>query len=124
HVRAAEATRAGVRAMGLTPWAKEDRFAANCTTSVRCPDGVTPAQVVDHVRRNHGVMLSVGAGELAEQLICLGHLGIAADSFYPEVAVGALGRGLIELGVDVDLGAGVAAVAERMAEPLPTTSAG
>jgi len=124
HVRAAEATRAGVRAMGLTPWAREDRFAANCTTSVRCPEGVTPAQVVEHVRRRHGVMLSTGAGELAERLICLGHLGIAAGSLYPEVAVGALGRGLVELGVDVDLGAGVAAVAERMAEPVPTAPGG
>ena len=47
-------------------------------------------------------MLSGGYGELKEKLIRLGHMGPASRSLYPLVAVSALGRGLIDLGVSVD----------------------
>ena len=47
----------------------------------------------------------------------LGHMGPAARSLYPLVAVGALGRGLADLGVPVDVGAGAqAAMAVLSAE--------
>jgi pyridoxamine--pyruvate transaminase len=114
HELAARATRAGVKALGLELWAKDERYAANCVTAVRCPEGVATGQVLEHVRARYGVMLSQGYGVLAEQLLRLGHMGPAARSFYPVVAVTALGRGLADLGVEVDVGAGAAAVAETI----------
>lgn len=122
HARAARATRAGLQAMGLELWAAEERFAANCSTAVRCPAGLTPAQVLMHIRENQGIMLSMGRGSLKSEIICVGHMGISALSGYPQVAVAALGRGLLELGTDIDLGAGVEAVARIMAEPLEQVS--
>jgi pyridoxamine--pyruvate transaminase len=114
HAVAARATRAGVKALGLELWARDESTAASCVTAVRCPEGVTTAEVLAHIRARYGVMLSKGYGELAEKLFRLGHMGPAARSFYPLVAVTALGRGLADLGVPVDVGAGAAAVAETI----------
>jgi pyridoxamine--pyruvate transaminase len=116
HELAGRATRAGVKAMGLELWAKDERYAANCVTAVRCPDGVDTATTLMHIRERYGVMLSKGYGPLAEKLFRLGHMGPAARSFYPLVAVTALGRGLADHGVSVDIGAGAEAVAQAIAE--------
>jgi pyridoxamine--pyruvate transaminase len=68
------------------------------------------------VRERYGVQLSGGYGELKEKLIRLGHMGPASRSLYPLVAVSALGRGLLDQGVSVDVGAGAQAVMEVLAE--------
>ena len=117
HARAARACRAGVRALGLELWPRSDSYAANCVTAVRVPAGVTVPALLAHVRERYGVMLSGGYGELKEKLVRLGHMGPASRSLYPLVAVSALGRGLADLGVSVDLGAGAQAVMEVLGEP-------
>jgi pyridoxamine--pyruvate transaminase len=119
HARAARATRAGVRALGLELWPREDAYAANCVTAVRAPAGVAVGDLLAHVRERYGVMLSGGYGELKEQLVRLGHMGPASRSLYPLVAVAAFGRGLADLGVSVELGAGAQAVMDVLAEAAP-----
>jgi pyridoxamine--pyruvate transaminase len=116
HALAARATRAGVKAMGLDLWAREERYAANCVTAVRCPEGVTTDGTLALIRERYGVMLSKGYGPLAPKLFRLGHMGPAARSLYPVVAVTALGQGLADQGVSVDIGAGAEAVARTIAE--------
>jgi pyridoxamine--pyruvate transaminase len=116
HALAARATRAGVRALGLELWPRSDSYAANCVTAVRTVAGVGVAELLAHVRQRYGVMLSGGYGELKEKLVRLGHMGPASRSLYPLVAVAALGRGLTDLGVSVDVGAGAQAVMEVLAE--------
>jgi len=116
HALAARATRAGARALGLELWPRSDSYAANCVTAVRVPASVTVSALLAHVRARYGVMLSGGYGELKEQLVRLGHMGPASRSLYPLVAVSAFGRGLADLGVAVDVGAGAAAVMEVLAE--------
>jgi pyridoxamine--pyruvate transaminase len=116
HALAARATRAGVRALGLELWPRSDSYAANCVTAVRVVAGVGVAELLAHVRQRYGVMLSGGYGELKEKLVRLGHMGPASRSLYPLVAVAALGRGLTDLGVSVDVGAGAQAVMEVLAD--------
>jgi pyridoxamine--pyruvate transaminase len=116
HALAARATRAGVRGLGLELWPRREEYAANCVTAVRTPDGVGVAEILAHVRERYGVMLSGGYGELKEKVIRLGHMGPASRSLYPLVAVSALGRGLADLGVGVDLGAGAQAVLDTLAQ--------
>jgi pyridoxamine---pyruvate transaminase len=116
HALAARATRAGVRALGLELWPREDAYAANCVTAVRAPAGVKVPELLAHVRERYGVMLSGGYGELKEQLVRLGHMGPASRSLYPLVAVAAFGRGLADLGASVDLGAGAQALMDVLAE--------
>jgi pyridoxamine---pyruvate transaminase len=116
HALAARATRAGVRALGLELWPRSEAYAANCVTAVRVGGEVTVPALLAHVRERYGVMLSGGYGELKEQLVRLGHMGPASRSLNPLVAVCALGRGLADHGVTVDLGAGAQAVLEVLAE--------
>lgn len=116
HARAAKAVRAGVTAMGLRLWAKRERDAANCSTAIRRPSGVTTRHAIQHIRERYGVMLSMGRGSLLDEIFCIGHMGVSARSFYPQVAVTALGRGLVDLGVALDVGAGADAVARVLSE--------
>lgn len=115
HARAAAACRAGVEAMGLELWPRSHDYAANCVTAVRCPEGVEVTGTLAQIRERYGVMLSGGYGELAERLFRLGHMGPGSRSLYPLVAVSALGRGLADAGVAVDLAAGSAATLEALA---------
>lgn len=119
HRRAARACRTGVKALGLELWPRSESYAANCVTAVRTPAGVTVPELLSHVRERYGVMLSGGYGELKGKLVRLGHMGPASRSLYPLVAVSALGRGLIDLGVSVDVAAAAQAVLEVLAEPAP-----
>ena len=102
--------------MGLELWPRREEYAAGCVTAVRVPEGVSRAAALQHIRERYGVMLSGGYGELADKLFRLGHMGPAANSLNPLVAVSALGRGLADLGVDVQIGAGAEATLEVIAE--------
>jgi pyridoxamine--pyruvate transaminase len=114
HARVARACRAGVRAMGLQLWAARDEIAAACVTSIAVPDGLTDVGVRDHVRARYGVQFSAGQG--AGNIIRIGHMGDTARPMYPIVGLAALGRGLLDLGQQVDVGAGVEAALTSLAE--------
>ncbi|MET0730044.1 MAG: alanine--glyoxylate aminotransferase family protein [Solirubrobacterales bacterium] len=116
HATAARACREGVKAMGLELWPRSEDYAAHCVTAVRCPEGAEVKPTLAHIRERYGVMLSGGYGELTERLFRLGHMGPGARSLYPVVAVSAFGRGLLDLGVDVDLAAGVEATLGVLSE--------
>jgi pyridoxamine--pyruvate transaminase len=112
HRAAAEVTRAGARAMGLQLWARSEEIASACVTSVRLPDDVDNAVVRDHARERYGVMLSHGQG--AGNLIRLSHMGPTAGGLYSIVGLAALGRTLSDLGLQVDVGAGLEAALETL----------
>ncbi len=114
HQRAARACRAGVRAMGLELWPRSEAIAAACVTAIAVPDGLTDVQVRDHCRQRYGVMISGGQG--AGNLVRIGHMGPAARSLYPLVGLAAVGRTMADLGVAVDLGAGLEAALEVLSE--------
>jgi pyridoxamine---pyruvate transaminase len=114
HQAAARAVRAGVQGMGLELWPRREDYAAGCVTAIRVPEGISRADALSHIRNRYGVMLSGGYGELADKLFRIGHMGPAADSLYPVVAIGALGRGLKDLGADVRIGDGVEAALEEI----------
>ena len=113
HERAARATRAGARAMGLELWPRSEEISAACVTAVAVPDGLTDTQVRDHCRERYGVMISGGQG--AGNLVRIGHMGPTARSLYPIVGLAALGRTFADLGASVEVGAGVEAALELLA---------
>jgi pyridoxamine--pyruvate transaminase len=123
HQTAARAVRAGVQAMGLELWPRREDYAAGCVTAIRVPDGISRAGALKHIRERYGVMLSGGYGELADKLFRIGHMGPAADSLNPVVAIAALGRGLKDLGAEVSIGAGVEATLDAIAEAADRTVA-
>jgi pyridoxamine--pyruvate transaminase len=113
HAASARVTRAGVQAMGLELWPANEAITANCLTSIRLPDAVNDVQVREHVRNRYGVMLSSGQG--AGNLVRIAHMGPSANGLYPVVGLSALGQGLRDLGVTVDVGAGVDAAMTELA---------
>jgi len=123
HAAAARACREGVKAMGLELWPRSEDYATTCVTAIRCPEGVEVKPTLAHIRERYGVMLSGGYGELTERLFRLGHMGPGSRSLYPVVAVSALGRGLLDLGVDVDVASGVDATLRVLSESQETVPA-
>ena len=118
HARSAAACRAGVRAMELELWPRSDEIAADCVTAIAVPEGLTDTQVRAHCRERYGVMLSSGQG--AGNLVRIGHMGQSARSLYPVVGLAAVGRTLLDLGAQVDLGAGVEAALAELSQTSAT----
>lgn len=110
HSIAAEACRAGVKVMGLKLWPRSEAIMSTCTTAIAVPEGLTDIQVRSHVRERYGVQIS--SGQNAGNLVRIGHMGVTARSLYPVIGLSALGRSLLDLGVKVDVGAGVEAALE------------
>ena len=117
HERSASACRAGIRAMGLELWPRSDEIAAACVTAVAVPEGLADVQVRAHCRERYGVMISGGQG--AGNLVRIGHMATSARGLYPIVGLAALGRTLADLGVQVEIGAGVEAALAELSEAKP-----
>lgn len=114
HRRTAAASQAGVLAMGLELWPRDPATAANSATAVKLPDTLTDEQVRDHIRHRYGVMISGSLG--AGNLVRIGHMGETARSLYPIIGLSALGRGLRDLGHDVNLGKGIDAAMAALSD--------
>ena len=116
HAASGAAARAGVRAMGLELWPLRESDTADTLTAVKLPAGVTEEALVAHIRERYGVQISGSEG--AGDLVRIGHIGETARSLHPIVGLAALGQGLRDLGVAVNVGAGLdAALAALSARP-------
>jgi pyridoxamine---pyruvate transaminase len=120
HERSAAACRGGIRAMGLELWPRSDEIAAACVTAVALPEGLTDVQVRAHCRERYGVMISGGQG--AGNLVRIGHMATSARGLYPVIGLAALGRTLADLGVQVEIGAGVDAALVELSEAAPAVA--
>jgi pyridoxamine---pyruvate transaminase len=109
HRTAARAARAGAQALGLELWAAEESICSDAVTALRVPAGVDERELIRSARVQSGVMLSGGQGELAGQVLQIGHMGPTAYPLSPVVALTALGRALRGLGVKADVGGAVEA---------------
>ena len=120
HELSAAACRAGVRAMGLELWPRSDEIAAACVTAIAVPDGLNDLQVRAHCRERYGVMISGGQG--AGNLVRIGHMGLSARSLHPVVGLAAVGQTLVDLGAQVDIGAGVEAALAELSQVKPAVA--
>jgi len=119
HENAARASRAGLRAGGVEPWAASEQIAASCVTSITVPDGIDEAELRRLVRDRYGVVISGAQGELVGKVIRIGHMGIASTSLYPVVGVTAVVQAMSDLGVPVDVGAATTATLAALTKRTP-----
>lgn len=110
----AEATRAGVRALGLELFAKE-HSRANVCTSVISPQGIDSRELVRLLRTKYGVFIAGGQGKLKGKIFRLGHVGYF-DHFDIITQISALELGLIELGYKFEISSGVSACIKSLYE--------
>lgn len=109
HALTAAATRAGIKAMGLSLWAASEAITSPTCTAVRTPDGVDEAELRRLARERYGVVFSAGRGETLGRLTRIGHMGTTAQPIHAIAALAAYGGAAALLGCTVDIGKGIAA---------------
>lgn len=103
HVRARDAFRAAVRAMGLQLFV-EDAIASKTVTAVSLPAGVDGARLRDGMLTRHGILVGGGLGQTADTMIRVGHLGHTAATEYLVPTIQAMEQELAALGGGVTKG--------------------
>lgn len=108
HHTLSRMTRAGVKAMGLEPFVKDDSLASPSVTSFLPPAALTVDAIRAGLKKRFGIVIADGQKELKGKIMRIGHLGHVSER---EVltTLSALEAVLNELGFDVPAGAGVAA---------------
>jgi aspartate aminotransferase-like enzyme len=107
HSRLAEATRAGVTALGLELFAPEEGR-GSAVTPVWVPDGVDGKAIVKIMKDKYGVTIAGGQEQYAGRIFRIGHLGYFGD-FDIITTLAALEMTLAELGYGFQRGAGISA---------------
>jgi aspartate aminotransferase-like enzyme len=74
HHRTAEHTRRGAEKLGLQLF-PERAFASDTVTAVRLPEGVDGKALVARVRKDFGVVLGGGQGQMTGKIFRVGHMG-------------------------------------------------
>jgi pyridoxamine--pyruvate transaminase len=84
------------------------------------PPGLDEYEVRTRARRESGVMLSGGQGDLRGKVLQIGHMGPTAYPLSPVIALVALGRAMRGLGAAADIGGAVEAaiLATDAREPI------
>jgi aspartate aminotransferase-like enzyme len=105
HRLLARAVREAVKALGLSPLAR-DRCASPTVTAVFAPEGIGADEIRKILRTEYGVIFAGGQGALKGKIFRIAHMGFAgmADVI---VAAGALEMALARMGLEIELGAGV-----------------
>ena len=117
HAWLAEATRAGVQALGLEIFAKNP---CNVLTSVTVPEGIDGKKIVKNMRDDYGVSIAGGQIQLIGKIFRLAHMGYM-DRFDVIIALSSTEMILHELGYSLELGKGVAA-AQRILLKRPAAA--
>lgn len=120
HARLAEGVRAAVSAWGLDIVARDPAAYSRTVTAVVVPEDADARRVIDIAFRRYDLALGGGLARLAGRVFRIGHLGDVNEL----MLLGALAgteMALADAGVDVTLGAGVAA-AQRTWRAGPAAS--
>ncbi len=118
HTWLAEATRAGIQALGLELFAKNP---CNVLTSVVVPSGVDGKKLIKRLREDYGVSIAGGQLHLLGKIFRLAHMGYM-DRFDVIIALSAIEMMLHDMGAAIELGKGVAA-AQRILTRTGKTAA-
>jgi aspartate aminotransferase-like enzyme len=106
-------TRAAAKALGLNLFSASSPGAA--LTAIASPDGVDSSDIVKAFRNRFGAIVANGQGEMKGQMIRIAHLGYY-DYLDTIAAIGALEQVLAEMGIPIELGAGLKAAQQVYAE--------
>jgi aspartate aminotransferase-like enzyme len=112
HAIMAEATRDAARALGMKLISPDSP--APGVTGILAPEGIDTGKVVKYMRDTLGVSVQGGQDQMKGRLVRIGHMGNLSP-FDMLVAVSGLEIALRHQGMDVQMGAGVAAVQARIA---------
>jgi alanine-glyoxylate transaminase/serine-glyoxylate transaminase/serine-pyruvate transaminase len=118
HARLAEACRRAVRAWGLDLLCRDPAEHSNTLTAVVMPGGRDSDAYIAHANRTLDVSLGVGLGDVKGKVFRIGHLGSLNEL---DLLGGLAGveMTLRTFGVELPLGAGLAAAEHHLIETAP-----
>ncbi len=108
HRRLADGARAAVKAWGLKLCAKESKWHSDTVTAIMVPPGFNGADVIDRAYRRYNLALGAGLSQVAGKLFRIGHLGDLNELMLLGAIAGAE-MAMRDVGIEVELGSGVAA---------------
>ena len=111
HHRIAEGVRKAVAAWGMELCAQSPDLYSDTVSAIRTPDGFDSTSIVTHAANKYGVAFGVGLGEVAGKVFRIGHLGSMTDVMALS-GIATVEMCMVDLGLDVGLGSGVAAAQE------------
>jgi alanine-glyoxylate transaminase/serine-glyoxylate transaminase/serine-pyruvate transaminase len=108
HHRLANGARAAVKGWGLSLCAKEPKWNSDTVTAIMVPPGFNGADVIDIAYRRYNLALGAGLSQMAGKLFRIGHLGDLNELMLLGAIAGAE-MAMRDVGIEVELGSGVAA---------------
>ena len=111
HHRIAEGVRQAVNAWGLELCAVSKDVQSDTVSAIKTPEGFNATDIVTHAANKYGVAFGVGLGEVAGKVFRIGHLGSLTDVMTLS-GIGTAEMVMVDLGLDIKLGSGVAAAQE------------
>ncbi|CAM6108633.1 unnamed protein product [Calypogeia fissa] len=118
HNRLAEGTRQAVKAWGLTIATKKPMWHSDTVTAVMVPSHIDSAKIVKLAWLKYNLSLGVGLNKVAGKVFRIGHLG-SLNELQLLGALAGVEMVLIECGVDLKLGSGVAAASAHFLKSTP-----
>lgn len=111
HHRMAEGVRRAVDAWGLELCAQSPALYSDTVSAIRTPEGFDATRIVTHAAEQYGMAFGVGLGDVAGKVFRIGHLGMLTDALMLS-GLATAEMAMADLGLDVELGSGVAAAQE------------
>jgi len=111
HHRIASGVRAAVGAWGMDLCAQSPELYSDTVSAIRTPQAFNATDIVVHAADKYGVAFGVGLGEVAGKVFRIGHLGSLTDVMMLS-GLATLEMCMVDLGLDIKLGSGVAAAQE------------
>lgn len=112
HRRIAGGIRAAVRAWDLNLCARSEELYSETVSAIRTPQGFDATSIVAHAARKYDVAFGTGLGDVAGKVFRIGHLGSLTDVMALS-GIAAAEMAMVDLGLNVKLGSGVAAAQEH-----------
>lgn len=121
HYRIANGVRAAVDAWGLTLCAQSADVYSDTVSAICTPEGFNANSIVQRAAETYGVSFGGGLGEVAGKVFRIGHLGSLTDVMTLS-GLATAEMVMVDLGLDIELGSGVAAAQQVYRLPLAETA--
>ncbi|MFK8069207.1 MAG: aminotransferase class V-fold PLP-dependent enzyme [Gammaproteobacteria bacterium] len=112
HTRFATATRAAVKAWGMSTIA-QNGWQSDTVTAVRTPEGFDGNEVARHAYRRYNLAISITIGQVMGQGFRIGHMG-DMNELMLMIPLSGAEMSMKDLGYPIELGSGVAAAQEYL----------
>ncbi len=111
HKRIAGGIRAAIAAWDMELCAQSPELFSDTVSAIKTPEGLDSLQIVNLAAEKYGIAFGIGMGDVAGKVFRIGHLGSLTDVMALS-GIATAEMCMVDLGLDIKLGSGVAAAQE------------